>query len=71
MLGLVAGLVGVLFANLLAREVLIHALKFEYHFAPGLSLGALACTALLTVVAGWLASHRVLGQKPLEVLREE
>ena len=27
--------------------------------------------AALTVIAGWLASNRVLGQKPLEVLREE
>ena len=70
-LGLVAGLVGVLFANVLARFVLVRALKFEYTFATGLSLAALACTAALTVAAGWLASHRVLGQKPLEVLREE
>ncbi len=70
-LGLIAGLVGVLFASVLARFVLVKALKFEYSFAGGLSLAALACTAALTVAAGWLASHRVLGQKPLEVLREE
>ncbi len=70
-LGLVAGLVGILFANLMARFVLVRALKFEYTFAWGLSLAALLCTAALTVAAGWLASHRVLGQKPLEVLREE
>jgi len=25
----------------------------------------------MPVAAGWAASHRVLGQKPLEVLREE
>ena len=25
----------------------------------------------LTVFTGWIASHRTLGQKPLEVLREE
>lgn len=70
-LGLVAGIVGVLFANLMARFVLVRALKFEYSFAGWLSLFALLCTAALTVAAGWLASHRVLGQKPLEVLREE
>ena len=35
------------------------------------NLAALCATAALTVAAGWLASHRVLGQKPLEVLREE
>jgi putative ABC transport system permease protein len=31
----------------------------------------LAGTAALTVATGWVASHRILGQKPLEVLREE
>jgi putative ABC transport system permease protein len=36
-----------------------------------LSLGAWLGTAALTVLAGWMASYRVLGQKPLEVLREE
>jgi len=70
-LGLVAGAVGLVFANLLARLILIHALHFEYHFQPWLNLGAWAATAALTVATGWLASHRILGQKPLEVLREE
>ncbi len=32
---------------------------------------ALVGTAALTVATGWMASHRILGQKPLEVLREE
>jgi len=36
-----------------------------------MNLTALAGTAALTVVTGWIASHRLLGQKPLEVLREE
>jgi len=27
--------------------------------------------ALVAVAAGWLASYRILGQKPLEVLRDE
>ena len=46
-------------------------LKIDYHFQPGLTLLALAITAGFTVAAGWAASFRVLGQKPLEVLREE
>ena len=70
-LGLVAGLVGLVFANLLARLILLRALHFEYHFQLWLNLGAWFITAVLTVAAGWLASHRILGQKPLEVLREE
>jgi len=70
-LGLVAGLVGIVFANVLARLLLVHALHFEYHFRFGLNVGAWVTTAALTVAAGWLASHRILGQKPLQVLREE
>jgi putative ABC transport system permease protein len=69
-LGLVAGLVGVFFANLIAR-VLLHRLTITYHFQWDWTLGALLGTALLTVLTGWAASHRILGQKPLEVLREE
>jgi putative ABC transport system permease protein len=69
-LGLVAGLVGVFFANLIAR-VLLHRLTIVYHFEWVWTFGALLATALLTVVTGWAASHRILGQKPLEVLREE
>jgi putative ABC transport system permease protein len=34
-------------------------------------MGGLLGTAALTVATGWLASHRILGRKPLEVLREE
>jgi hypothetical protein len=32
---------------------------------------AVALTALIANTAGWLASFRILGRKPLEVLREE
>jgi putative ABC transport system permease protein len=69
-LGLVAGLVGVGFANLIAR-VLLTKLTIVYRFDWGWTFGALLGTAMLTVVTGWAASHRILGQKPLEVLREE
>jgi len=70
-LGLVAGFVGLIFANILARLILLHVLHFDYRFQPWMTLGAWLLTAALTVAAGWLASHRILGQKPLEVLREE
>ena len=69
-LGLVAGLVGVFFANLIAR-VLLHRLDIVYCFEWSWTFGALFATALLAIVTGWAASHRILGQKPLEVLREE
>jgi putative ABC transport system permease protein len=69
-LGLVAGVVGIGFANVIAR-VLLTKLTVAYHFQWVWTVGALAGTAALTVATGWLASHRILGRKPLEVLREE
>lgn len=69
-LGLVAGVVGVGFANLIAR-VLLTRLSVAYHFRWSWTAGALLSIAALTVATGWLASHRILGQKPLEILREE
>jgi putative ABC transport system permease protein len=69
-LGLVAGLVGVFFANLIAR-VLLHRMDIVYHVEWAWTFAALVATAVLAVVTGWAASHRILGQKPLEVLREE
>ncbi|HEY1994809.1 MAG TPA: FtsX-like permease family protein [Edaphobacter sp.] len=69
-LGVVAGVVGILFANIIAR-VLLKRLTVAYHFQWEWTLGALVGTAALTVATGWLASHRILGRKPLEVLREE
>ena len=69
-LGLVAGIVGIGFANLIAR-VLLTRLTVAYHFQWMWTAGALTGTAALTVATGWLASHRILGRKPLEVLREE
>ena len=69
-LGLLAGSVGALFANLLTR-VLLHRMDVTFHLDARGSLVAVACTALLAVATGWIASFRILGQKPLEVLREE
>jgi putative ABC transport system permease protein len=69
-LGLVAGVVGITFANLVAR-VLLHRMNVVFHWQWGWSAIALVGTAALTVATGWAASHRILGQKPLEVLREE
>ena len=70
-LGFIAGTTGLLFANVMSRALLLHQFHFEYHFQLWLNLAAALIVAALTVLAGWLASHRVLGQKPLEVLREE
>ncbi len=69
-LGLVAGVVGIIFANVIAK-VLLHRMDVVFHWQWGWSFVALLATAALTVTTGWVASHRILGQKPLEVLRDE
>jgi putative ABC transport system permease protein len=69
-LGLLAGCVGVIFANLLTF-ILLHRLDVTFHLQWPAAAAAAAGTALLAVITGWLASVRILGQRPLEVLREE
>jgi len=37
----------------------------------GAILASVGLTAAIAVAAGWAASFRILGRKPLEILREE
>jgi putative ABC transport system permease protein len=69
-LGLLAGSVGVVFANLLTR-VLLRKLEVGFQIEGRATLIALVGTALLATATGWIASYRILGLRPLEVLREE
>jgi putative ABC transport system permease protein len=69
-LGLLAGAVGVVFANVLTR-LLLHRLEISFHMEWGATVIALFGTAVLATATGWLASYRILGLRPLEVLREE
>lgn len=69
-LGLLAGSVGVVFANILTRVVL-HRLDVRFHIDWYATLFALVGTAILATATGWIASYRILGLRPLEVLREE
>ena len=69
-LGLLAGVVGALFANVLTR-ILLHRMDVVFQRDLRGTLTAVVGTAVLAVATGWIASYRLLGQKPLEVLREE
>jgi putative ABC transport system permease protein len=69
-LGLLAGLVGVVFANLLT-QVLLNRMHVGYRIDWLGTAVALVGTAILATGTGWLASYRILGLRPLEVLREE
>ncbi len=69
-LGLLAGVVGVIFANLLTR-VLLHKMQVGFHVEWWAAVAALIGTAVLATGTGWIASYRILGLRPLQVLREE
>jgi putative ABC transport system permease protein len=70
-LGAVAGLMGSLLASVFAGLVLNRLLDASYSFHWQAMLAAVVLTALLAQASGWLASFRILKQKPLEVLRDE
>jgi putative ABC transport system permease protein len=70
-LGATAGLIGVALASLLAFVLLHFFLELPWSLEPvRLSAGLLGAT-LLTLLTGFLASYRLLGRKPLAVLRQE
>jgi putative ABC transport system permease protein len=70
MLGSLAGLVGTVFANLLSLQ-LLRRMDVTFHGAWIADLAGILGTGVLAVATGWLASLRILSQRPLEILREE
>jgi putative ABC transport system permease protein len=70
-LGAAAGAMGSLLASGFAALVLKRLMEIEFQPDPLPELLAIVCAALLAVGAGWAASFRILGRKPLEILREE
>jgi putative ABC transport system permease protein len=69
-IGTAAGLIGSVLATVLSSILVGQLLDAPYHFRWLPSVVATITTALLTVLAGWLASHGVMRKKPLEILRE-
>jgi putative ABC transport system permease protein len=51
--------------------VLKRLLQIDFHPAVLTHTLAVATAALVATVAGWGASFRILGRKPLEILRDE
>ncbi len=70
-LGIVAGVMGGILAAFFSSLVMKRLLNAHFQFELKPILIGIAATAILANAAGWLASARILGQKPLEVLREE
>lgn len=70
-LGAVAGLMGSILATLFSHFILKRFLDARFTLDAGPTLVTILLTAALAAAAGWLTSFRILGQKPLQVLREE
>ena len=70
-IGSVAGLMGGMLAGGFGWILLNRLLKADTGVDVVPVLTAIGGTALLAVATGWLASFRTLGQKPLEILRDE
>jgi putative ABC transport system permease protein len=63
--------VGGVLANIFTRIVSARFIEANFDFDWLSLLVVMAATALLANLAGWLASARILGQRPLEVMRGE
>jgi putative ABC transport system permease protein len=70
-LGAAAGLGGTALAAVLAWVVLRFVLETPWRFEPLAMLAGVALTVILSVAIGFLATFRLLGAKPLPVLRRE
>ncbi|MEX5212789.1 MAG: FtsX-like permease family protein [Nitrospiraceae bacterium] len=71
LLGLAAGLIGLALANALAWGVLRFLFELEWSFHPAVAAVSLASTVGLTLAVGFVGTFRLLGQRPLPVLRRE
>jgi putative ABC transport system permease protein len=70
-LGGVAGLMGGLLAGGFANFLLKRMLDARTSIPVAPVVLCVVATAFIANAAGWMASFRILGQKPLEILREE
>jgi putative ABC transport system permease protein len=70
-LGAVAGLMGSLLAGGFSNVLLKRMLDAQTSIPVLPILLSVIATALIANAAGWMASFPILGQKPLEILREE
>ncbi|HYR71361.1 MAG TPA: FtsX-like permease family protein, partial [Candidatus Acidoferrum sp.] len=71
LLGAAAGLAGSALAAVLAWAVLRFALEVPWRWAPGTLLGGVVTATVLALLVGFLGTRRLLGRRPLGVLRSE
>ena len=70
-LGAVAGLLGSLLATGFSNLLLVKLMEAKARVDLAPNAVAIALSAAIANIAGWLASARTLDQKPLAALRDE
>ncbi len=71
LLGAIAGVIGIALASALSWAVLYFILDLPWSFQPGVLAVGFLLTVALNVTVGFLATFRILGRRPLAVLRQE
>ncbi len=71
LLGAIAGVIGIALASALSWAVLYFILELPWSFQPGVLTVGFLLTVALNLTVGFLATFRILGQRPLAVLRQE
>ena len=71
LLGALAGLGGTALAGALAWAVLHFVLDIPWTWQPGTLAAGIAASTALAVLVGFLATFRLLGERPLRILRGE
>ncbi len=71
LMGAVAGLIGTLLASALSWSVLYFVFDLPWTLQPLVLISGLFFTVILTLSVGFLSTFRILGQRPLAILRHE
>jgi len=71
LLGFMGGIMAVGLSSALSWLVLTHVFDLTWSLHPIVLFTGLTCTVLLTLLVGLLSTFRILGQRPLAVLRHE
>ena len=71
LLGCIGGILAVGLSSVLSWLVLTHLFDLTWNLHPMVLLIGLASTVLLTLLVGLLSTFRILGQRPLAILRHE
>jgi putative ABC transport system permease protein len=71
LLGIVAGLIGLTLGSVLSWAVLRYVFDLPWSIHPRVLGIGLLLTMVLTLIVGFASTYRILGQRPLAVLRHE